>query len=157
MRGYAQLSFLISKTLVKIYISRIIINRGKNTIESVGTVLKICFSRIFSKPRKSTLELVGTVLNGYQPCIPPLRPGFNSRPRDRMWAEFQSISARLLRVLRFSSLSKVDSQPISSGCGALFRGHTWVVFRGLAPSRQHSSFGPTSSSRALSNSVSDCE
>ena len=42
-------------------------------------------------------------------------------------------------------------------CGAVLRGHTWVVFRGRAPSRQHSSFGLTSSSRALSNSVSDCE
>ena len=39
----------------------------------------------------------------------------------------------------------------------MLRGHTWVVFRGRAPSRQHSSFGPTSLSCALSNSVSDCE
>ena len=31
-------------------------------------------------------------LSGYQQCLPPLRPGFNSRPRDRMWLEFQSIS-----------------------------------------------------------------
>ena len=40
MRGYPQFSFWISITLVKIYISRIIINRGKNTFELVGTVLK---------------------------------------------------------------------------------------------------------------------
>ena len=52
---------------------------------------------------------------------------------------------------------KIDSRPISSGCGAVLRGQTWVVFRGRAPSRQHSSFGPTSLSCALSNSVSDCE
>ena len=39
----------------------------------------------------------------------------------------------------------------------MLRGHTWVVFRGRAPSRQHSSFGPISLSCALSNSVSDCE
>ena len=39
MRGYPRFSFLISITLVKIYISRIIINRGKNTFELVGTVL----------------------------------------------------------------------------------------------------------------------
>ena len=39
----------------------------------------------------------------------------------------------------------------------MLRGHTWVVFRGRAPSRQHSSFGPTSLSCALSNSVSDCK
>ena len=62
-----------------------------------------------------------------------------------------------LRVLRFSSLLKIDCRPIPSGCVAVLRGHTWVVFRGRAPSWQHSSFGPTSLSCALSNSVSDCE
>ena len=41
MRGYPQFSFWISITLVKIYISCIIINRGKNTFELVGTVFKI--------------------------------------------------------------------------------------------------------------------
>ena len=41
MRGYPQFSFLISIALVKIYISCIIINRAKNTIELVGTVLKL--------------------------------------------------------------------------------------------------------------------
>ena len=41
MRGYLQFSFSISITLIKIYISRIIINRGKNTFELVGTVLKM--------------------------------------------------------------------------------------------------------------------
>ena len=44
MRGYPQFSFWISITLVKIYIPCIIINRGKNTIELVGTVLK-CMSK----------------------------------------------------------------------------------------------------------------
>ena len=39
MRGYPQLFFWISITLAKIYIPCIIINRGKNTIELVGTVL----------------------------------------------------------------------------------------------------------------------
>ena len=34
-------------------------------------------------------------LSGYQQCLPPLWPGFNSRPRDRMWLEFQSISTWL--------------------------------------------------------------
>ena len=38
MRGYPQFSFWISITLGKIYLSCIIINRGKNTIELVGTV-----------------------------------------------------------------------------------------------------------------------
>ena len=40
MHGYPQFSFWISMTLVKIYISCIIINRGKNTFELVGIVLK---------------------------------------------------------------------------------------------------------------------
>ena len=69
----------------------------------------------------------------------------------------QPDSEVFLRVLRFSSLSKIDSQPIPSGCAAVLRGHPWVVFRSRAPSQQHSSFGPISLSRALSNSVSDCE
>ena len=36
MRGYPQFSFWISVELVKIYISSIIINRGKNTFELEG-------------------------------------------------------------------------------------------------------------------------
>ena len=40
MRGYPQFSFWISMTLVKIYISCIIINRGKNTFELEGAILK---------------------------------------------------------------------------------------------------------------------
>ena len=39
MRGYPQFTFWILITLVKIYISCIVINRGKNTFELVGTVL----------------------------------------------------------------------------------------------------------------------
>ena len=41
MRGHPQFSHWIPITLVKIYISFIIINRGKNTFELVGTVLKV--------------------------------------------------------------------------------------------------------------------
>ena len=37
---YPQFSFWISITLEKIYLSCIIINRGKNTFELIGTVLK---------------------------------------------------------------------------------------------------------------------
>ena len=37
----SQFSFSISITLVEIYISRIIINRGKNTFELVGPVFKV--------------------------------------------------------------------------------------------------------------------
>ena len=40
MRGHLQFSFSISITLVKSYISCIIIYRGKNTFELAGTVLK---------------------------------------------------------------------------------------------------------------------
>ena len=43
MRGYPQFSFWISTTLIKIYISYIIINRGKNIFELVGTVLKYTY------------------------------------------------------------------------------------------------------------------
>ena len=40
MRGYPQFSFWISITLIKIYISCVIISRVNNTFELVGTVLK---------------------------------------------------------------------------------------------------------------------
>ena len=56
MRGYPQFSFWISITLVKIYSSCIIINRGKNTFELVGTVLKFLkFCRLFSTSRSSAM------------------------------------------------------------------------------------------------------
>ena len=78
-----------------------------------------------------------------------------------MWREFQSISTWLRRFspdTPVPSLLKIDSQSNSSGCDAVHRRpSTWVMFRGRAPSRQHSSFGPTSLSCALRNSVSDCE
>ena len=51
MRGYPQFSFWISMTLVKIYISCIIINRRKNTFDLVGTVLNqwyYCFVALAS-------------------------------------------------------------------------------------------------------------
>ena len=50
MPGYPQFSFWISMALVKIYISWIIINRGKNTFELVGTVLKLIIF-YYSLPR----------------------------------------------------------------------------------------------------------
>ena len=55
MRSYPQFSFWIFIELVKIYISWIIINRGKNTFELVGTVLK-------TPPRSL---VVGTASNGW--------------------------------------------------------------------------------------------
>ena len=83
--------------------------------------------------------------DGHRPCLPPLWPRFNSALGSYVgWVSVDlNLTPRVfLRVLRFSSLIKIDSRPILSGCGAVLRGHTWVVFRGRAPSRQHSSFGP---------------
>ena len=51
--------------------------------------------------------------------------------------------------------NRLPSNP--SICDAVLRGHTGVVFRGRAPSRQHSSFCPTSLSCAPRISVYDCE
>ena len=77
-----------------------------------------------------------------------------------MWIEFQSISTWLGGFspgTPVSSLLKIDSQSNPSGCGAgcgaVLRSHIWIVLRGRAPSRQHSSFGLTSLSCALCNSV----
>ena len=51
MRGYPKFSFSISITLVKICISRIITNRGKNTFALVGTVLKLLLLALEDKIR----------------------------------------------------------------------------------------------------------
>lgn len=56
-----------------------------------------------------------------------------------------------------SPSSKIVSQSNPTSCGAVLRGHTWVVFRGRTPSQQHSFFGPTLLSCALRHSVYDCE
>ena len=55
MRGYPQFSFWISITLLKIYIPCIIINRGKNTIELVGTVLKSVFQLEYKNAKETLL------------------------------------------------------------------------------------------------------
>ena len=61
-----------------------------------------------------------------------------------------------LRALRFPPYSKLTPSLIHLavvlGMGVV-RSHTWIVFRGRMPNRQHSSFGPTSLSCALCNSV----
>ena len=54
MLGYPQFSFWISTALVNIYISCIIINRGKTTFELVGTVLK-CLVRSRDTYKRSNL------------------------------------------------------------------------------------------------------
>ena len=64
MHGYPLFSFWISITHVKIYISCIIINQGKNTFELVGTLLqtilylKHIFSHSISVPFPSCLTLL---------------------------------------------------------------------------------------------------
>ena len=68
-----------------------------------------------------------------------------------------NLTARVFSGHSSFSLLKIDSQSNPSGCAAALRGYTWVVFRGRAPSRQHSSFGPTSLSCVLRESVNDCE
>ena len=47
MGGYARFSHWISITLVKVYISLIIINLGKNTFELVGPFFKIAINFVF--------------------------------------------------------------------------------------------------------------
>ena len=69
----------------------------------------------------------------------------------------QSHFEGFLQALQFPPSSKIDSQSNPSGCGAVLRGHTWVMFRGQAPSWQHSSFNLASLSCTLRNSVSECE
>ena len=78
MRGYRQFSFSISITLVKIYISRIITNRGKNTFELVGTalnrnlytlyihlfvMLQLYLFSLSSRPKVKDLALIFCCLN----------------------------------------------------------------------------------------------
>ena len=73
-----------------------------------------------------------------------------------MWIEFQSITTWLQGFspgIPVFSLLKIDYQSNPSGCGAVLRSHIWIVFMGRAPSRQQSSFGPTSLNCALCSSV----
>ena len=61
--------------------------------------------------------------SGHQPCLPPLWPRFNSGLGSYVgWvsANLNLTPKIFLRVLRFSSLLKIDSQSITSGwvCGA---------------------------------------
>ena len=97
---------------------------------------------------------------GSQAGVVDINHTFHLYNKCCMWVEFQSISTWLRGFspgTPVSTLLKMDSQSNPSGCGAVLRGHTWVVFRDRAPSWQHSSFDPTSLSCALWNSVFDCE
>ena len=93
---------------------------------------------------------------GSQAGVVDINHAFHLYYKCCMWIEFHSISTWLRRFspcTPVSSLLKIDSQSNPSGCGAVLRSHIWIVFRGRTPNRQHSSFGPTSLSCALCNSV----
>ena len=93
---------------------------------------------------------------GSQAGVVDINHAFHFYYKCCMWIEFRSISTWLRGFspgTPVSSLIKIDSQSNPSGCGAVLRSHIWIVFRGWAPNRQHSSFGPTSLSCALGNSV----
>ena len=94
-----------------------------------------------------------------QAGVVDINHAFHLYNKGCMWVVFQSISTWLRGFSPgiFSSLLKMYSQSNPSGSGAVLRGHTWVVFRGRASSRLHSSFDPTSLSCARRNSVSDYE
>ena len=67
---------------------------------------------------------------------------------------FSGFIAELVRAShRYREVTGSSSHCNPFGCSAVIRGHTWIVFRGRAPSRQHSSSGPSSLSCALRNSV----
>ena len=71
---------------------------------------------------------------------------------------FTGFIAELVRAShRYRGVTGSNSHCNPSGCGAVLRGHTWIVFRGRAPRRQHSSFGPSSLNCVLRNSVWDCK
>ena len=73
MCGYPQFSFWISITLVKIYISCKIVNRGKNIFELVGTVLKQVREEVWSSGCPGFKSRSGLWFGFVSGC-----PGFNS-------------------------------------------------------------------------------
>ena len=96
---------------------------------------------------------------GSQASVVNINHAFHLYYKCCMRIEFQSISTWLRGFppgTPVSFLLKIDFQSNPSDCGAVLRGHTWIVFRARASSRQHNSFGPTSLSCALRNSVYDC-
>ena len=86
--------------------------------------------------------------SGESARLPPMWPGFDSRIRRHMWAEFVLVldpAPRVfLRVLRFSSLSKNRHAAYSSWLLAVLQGHAWTVQ--WLPAAPIYAFGPTLSS-----------
>ena len=131
---------------------RVVNTRGKHRLFTEG---KPCWTGLVPG-----WETIWISLLGNQAGVVDISHGFHLYHKCCMRIDFQSISTWLRRFppgTQISSLLKIDSQSNPSGYGAVLWGHTWVVFRGRAPSRQHSSFCPTSLSCALRNSVYDCE
>ena len=92
MRGYPQYSFWISITLVKIYISCININQGKNTFELVGTVLNTV-SRCVVSGCNNTKDKENEFLLGCQYGNPSQKLGDISS-----FFKFFSVSVKVLHV-----------------------------------------------------------
>ena len=114
---------------------------------------------VWTSGRTSTIKPALYSL-GSQAGVEDINRAFHLYYKCCMWVEFQLISTWLRGFspgTPVSSLLKIDSQSNPSGCDAMLRGHTRIVFRGQAPGRRHSSFGPTSLSCVLLNSVYDCE
>ena len=100
--------------------------------------LIVCPKRLRCTLRQVGVAVITRASHLYDPGSTP-----ELRTRDEIYFKSQSDSWFFIRLLRFSSLSKISSQPITSGGSAVLRDYAWIVFSGRAPSRKHSSFGPT--------------
>ena len=98
MRGYPEFSFWISITLIKIYISCIIINRGKNTFELVGTVLNESArtERLDFEVNKNTFSFPELQSSWPAPRIDPWRWPRGSQLWEREWWKYRIMSLYLL-------------------------------------------------------------
>ena len=117
-----------------------------NTGSHLFTEVKPCWTGLISG--WVTIEIKYPVLYclGSQAGVVDINHTFHLYYKCCMWTEFQSISTWLWGFspgTPVSSLLKIDSQS----------NLIWIMFRGRAPSRQLSSFGPTSLRCALGNSV----
>ena len=70
-----------------------------------------------------------------------------------LYVDWVSVDLNLTSRVFSGHSGLIDSQSNPSGYGAVLLSHILIVFRGRAPNQQHSSFGPTSLSCALGNSV----
>ena len=127
-----------------------------NTGSRLFTEVKPCWTGLISGWVTIGIKYPVLYCLGSQAGVMDINHAFHLYYKCCMWTEFQSISTWFRGFspgTQVSSLLKIDSQSNPSGCGAVLRRHIWIVFRGRAPSRLHSSFAPTSLSCALGNSV----